>query len=209
MLEEADWTRSPEIDFASLYPAQARAAKVATGRGLVDCTVGTDGGLTACTVVEEQPAGLGFGKAALTMASGMALNRWGRDGASTVGARVRAPIRIDDVQEHEAAVIPATQVAPGSTPSWVRLPTADEFAGAFPYRASRAGVSGAAVMICNFTSDGFLRDCRIASETPEGYGFGLAALSMAAKFRLNIPKRDGKSADEGTITVPVRFNIGG
>jgi len=97
-----DWTLLPGPDrTASLYPAAARQAGVRTGVGRVDCQVGEDGVLGACKVVGEEPAGLGFGAAALAAAPSMHANLWSRDGLRTPGAHVVVPLRFnaDDAQK--------------------------------------------------------------------------------------------------------------
>ncbi len=91
-----DWTLLPDADkTASLYPAAASQAGVRTGVGRVDCRVGDDGGLGDCKVVGEEPAGLGFGAAALAAAPAMHANLWSRDGLRTPGAHVVAPLRFN------------------------------------------------------------------------------------------------------------------
>lgn len=91
-----DWILLPDADAtAGLYPAAARQAGVRTGVGRVDCRVGEDGALSACTVVGEEPAGLGFGAAALAAAPAMHANLWSRDGLRTPGAHVVVPLRFN------------------------------------------------------------------------------------------------------------------
>jgi hypothetical protein len=62
-----NWTRQPgEFDYKALWPRTAsdiRSAKV-----VIKCIVGADGLLKACEVQSEEPAGKGFGSAALAMA---------------------------------------------------------------------------------------------------------------------------------------------
>ena len=97
-----DWLVLPDSGkTASLFPAAAHQAGVQTGVGRVDCRVGDDGGLGDCKVVDEEPAGLGFGAAALAVAPDMHANLWSRDGLRTPGAHVVAPLRFnaDDAQK--------------------------------------------------------------------------------------------------------------
>jgi hypothetical protein len=61
----------------------------------VDCRVGEDGTLVGCKVAGEEPAGLGFGDAALAAAPGMRANLWSRDGLRTPGAHVVVPLRFN------------------------------------------------------------------------------------------------------------------
>jgi hypothetical protein len=95
-LAHPDWVRLPDPDrTAALYPAAARAAGVTTGVGTVDCRIGENGALGACALVEEQPAGLGFGQAALAAAPEMRVNLWTREGGPAAGSHVVAPLRFD------------------------------------------------------------------------------------------------------------------
>lgn len=63
-----DWRQQPtRTQFLGRYPPKALAEKVA-GTVVMDCKVTTTGGVNACKVTEETPAGAGFGKAAAGMA---------------------------------------------------------------------------------------------------------------------------------------------
>ncbi len=56
----------------------------------------------------------------------------------------------------------------------------------FPSPAITAGVTEGSVNLrCQPTSDGHLEDCVVVSETPEGFGFGQAALASTTTARLN------------------------
>lgn len=91
-----DWVALPNpAKTAGLYPAEAAKAGVATGVGQVDCRVGEDGALGDCKLVGEEPAGLGFGSAALAAAPDMHANLWTRDGQRAPGARVVVPLRFN------------------------------------------------------------------------------------------------------------------
>lgn len=61
------WARRPSMDeIAAAYPTQALAAGV-SGDATVQCQVGRDGLLSACSVRSETPGELGFGEAALSL----------------------------------------------------------------------------------------------------------------------------------------------
>ena len=80
-----DWTLLPDPALsATLYPAEAAKAGVASGVGKVDCRVTEDGRLSDCALVGEEPASLGFGAAALSAVSQLRANlwtpRWTKDG---------------------------------------------------------------------------------------------------------------------------------
>jgi Gram-negative bacterial TonB protein C-terminal len=88
---------------ATLFPAAAAKAGLKSGRAQVECTVQHDGTLKDCVVSSEDPAGMGFGDAALTIASVMAMNPWTSQGTPVDGARIRLPLRLELPAEGPAA----------------------------------------------------------------------------------------------------------
>ena len=78
-----------------LFPPEAVAQGLTTGRGVARCTVGPDGALTACAPEPGDPDGLGFSEAAVRLASGMKMNLWSADGAPVEGGIVHIPIRLN------------------------------------------------------------------------------------------------------------------
>jgi periplasmic protein TonB len=86
------WLEQPDGEvFARFYP-QPAIDREAEGRVTLDCLVGADGRLT-CTVVSEDPPGLGFAYATLGVARHFRAAPLTRDGVSTAGGRVRRTIR--------------------------------------------------------------------------------------------------------------------
>ena len=94
----------------SLFPPEAIKAGVKSGATKLDCAVAADGGLKDCAVVSEDPAGLGFGEAALTIAGVMQMNPWSRQGAPVEGAHIILPIKL--VQPTDAATPSAPPAKP-------------------------------------------------------------------------------------------------
>ena len=72
MIDKPTWVDagSPAAD---LFPAQAKAAGLATGRVMLECTATGEGHLVDCQVAGEDPPGMGFGPAALRLAPTMAI----------------------------------------------------------------------------------------------------------------------------------------
>lgn len=92
---EPQWTRMlTTAGAARVFPAAARAAKVTAGIGRVDCAGTASGALTDCKVVGEEPAGLGFGEAAVAAAGQIAMNPWTAAGEPVEGRRITIPIQL-------------------------------------------------------------------------------------------------------------------
>ena len=64
------------------------------------------------------------------------------------------------------------------TRDFVHFPSDAAAARLYPARARRQGVAGTAHVGCRVTSDGRPTQCKIADETPRGYGFGQAAVKL-------------------------------
>lgn len=96
------------------------------------------------------------------------------------------------------------QEAPGrnSPPGWLRQPTSDDLAEVYPTAALKKGTDGRAVIGCLVTAEGFLADCKVVSESPEGLGFGGAALQLSTQFRMTPRIVDGKAV-ASRVNIPV------
>lgn len=78
-----------------LFPPEAVAGGLTTGRGVARCTVAPDGALTDCAPEPGDPDGLGFSEAAVRLASAMKMNLWSADGAPVEGGVIHIPIRLN------------------------------------------------------------------------------------------------------------------
>lgn len=78
-----------------LFPPEAVARGLVTGRGVVRCTVDSDGSMTSCVPEPGDPDGLGFSEAAAKLAPGLKMNLWSADGAPVQGGVVHIPIRLN------------------------------------------------------------------------------------------------------------------
>lgn len=86
------WIRRPSgEDMARLYPRVAVANEL-SGRATMVCRVLANGRLADCNVVEESPAGAGFGQAAVRLAPYFQMTATGADGKSVEGGTVRIPL---------------------------------------------------------------------------------------------------------------------
>jgi periplasmic protein TonB len=88
-------------------------------------------------------------------------------------------------------------------PHWVRQPR--DLQAYYPRRALRLGVEGSVVLDCVVGTTGYLR-CGVASESPANWGFGEAALRIAADHRMTPAMRDGTPV-EGRYRMRVPFRV--
>ena len=88
MVTNPSWARSPMPE----YPAIAMANGVNEGRATLRCRILPNGSLADCLVVDENPRGQGFGKAALAAATTARISPRTVDGA-VEGATVQFAVR--------------------------------------------------------------------------------------------------------------------
>jgi protein TonB len=90
------WIQSIKPDsIVKLFPETAIKAGYKVGRATVECAVAADGSLTGCITVTEDPAGYGFGEAALIVAGVMRMSPWSKQGAPVEGARIALPVKFE------------------------------------------------------------------------------------------------------------------
>jgi TonB family protein len=92
-----------------------------------------------------------------------------------------------------------TRLAPQAP---VSIPYTPPVSAYYPDRAQRMNISGSVLIDCAADAQGGLSDCKVLSETPEGWDFGLAALRAARAGAL----RRSSTTRNGRITTWVRFN---
>src|SRR5580692_1228994 len=72
-LNDPVWDKAPaQEDWAKAYPVHAAQAGI-SGAVKIKCAATSAGLLSDCSVIQETPTGEGFGAAALSLATGMAL----------------------------------------------------------------------------------------------------------------------------------------
>jgi len=88
------WAAIPPLsDFQASFPKTENGVNHV--RVVLACEVKTGGALSACDVASEDPAGQGYGRAALALGSKFRVGLMTTDGAPTVGAKVHVPIRYE------------------------------------------------------------------------------------------------------------------
>jgi TonB family protein len=194
-----NWLAAPSYaDVVAAYPAQARQGRQA-GSALLRCRFKSQGQVGDCEIGREEPTGQGFGASALSLAPLFRGPTTDARGHSVEGARVQIPFVFAP-----AALGPAP--AAGGPPIWLKLPSPEQFAAAFPKAASEKGILTARVVLdCGVAAEGGLSACKPVSEDPTGYGLGQATLPLTADFKLNIWSAEGAPVVGGQIRVPIRY----
>lgn len=96
VIGKTDWLAFPTLDdFTAVISPAARAAKVYKARVVMLCSVAAEGALGACKVQSEDPAGLGYGASAVTLAPNFRVAVWTAEGLPVIGGSVRIPLRFD------------------------------------------------------------------------------------------------------------------
>ncbi|WP_334163806.1 hypothetical protein [Phenylobacterium sp.] len=95
------WTSIPTAqDFQATFPQTQNG--VNSVRVALVCTAQPGGALADCAVDREEPAGQGYGQAALALAPKFRVAAWSTDGLPTFGQKVRVPIRYELTQVQAA-----------------------------------------------------------------------------------------------------------
>ena len=96
LIGKPKWTEAPNLDdLKAVYPKAATSAGAGQARVVLKCHVVDGGRMERCAVENEDPAGLGFGEAAVKLSPTFKVSVWSGEGLPTVGGEVRVPIRFD------------------------------------------------------------------------------------------------------------------
>ncbi len=199
-LPDPPWAAAPGFaDLAAAYPARAGGAE---GSVSLICRFKADGRLRQCAVDNERPGGLGFGRAALSLADKfkVAVDPAWSMGDDAFGVVV--PIRFSDPAGSRLRDRRIEQ------PTWLTQPNPEAMTSLFPPRAADKGLTtGRGLAACKVAPDGRLGDCRPLEAEPGGEGFSEAAVKAASAMRMNLWTRAGGPVDEAVVRVPIRFSV--
>lgn len=121
-------------------------------------------------------------------------------------ARSEAPVILVRPEERDGMDAvpepPPPPPPPGSPPSWRERPVPW-----YPDEAIAGGIEeGRVVVACAVGADGRLTRCEVASETPEGYGFGREALRATRGARMQPSEANGQPV-ETRVSFTVAFRL--
>jgi len=179
-----DWLKRPNGDDVMAVWPKAAWEKGQGGRAVIVCRISLRGVLTNCSVDSEEPAGAGFGMAAIALAPQFLLKPGIRDG-KPVESSLRLPIIFSTPGTSTGSHIPgAGNMGKLSLSNviWRSAPTYDQVVAAYPEKAREKSVSGRATLNCKFTAGGRLGGCDTIQEEPKGQGFAAAAKAVMPHF---------------------------
>jgi TonB family protein len=87
---------------------------------------------------------------------------------------------------------------------WLKPPSPEDLAAVWPVQAWREGLGGRAVISCKVNTHGALFDCAVESETPDGAGFGTAALALTPQLLMKPATRNGVPV-VSDVRIPINF----
>lgn len=206
----ANWVKRPSLaDIQALWPARALKEGYG-GKAILSCVVTVQGALRNCVVVEETPKDGGFAGAALALSSQFMMSPALKAGVP-VESTVRIPINfprpdkatgsrlrpVTDTDTHGERVF--------TNLFWRAAPSFGDVLAAYPQKARDEKVSGSVTLDCHIHKAGEVNGCQILHESPDRYGFGAAARSLASRF--SAPTEDGKGGSLVGDRVHIRVSF--
>ncbi|WP_374467895.1 TonB family protein [Phenylobacterium sp.] len=92
-------------------------------------------------------------------------------------------------------------------PDWLRRPSGEDMADAYPMIGQVLEIEGRAVIACAVSTAGLLEGCSVVEEAPAAIGFGAASLELSRLFRMRPLSRDGEPVTGGTVRIPIAFRL--
>jgi TonB family protein len=196
------WLRTPTAEeLARFAPANARGV---TGRVVLSCEVAVRGTVDDCKVLSENPAGRGFGSAALLLTSLFLMRPRMVNGQAVGGAKVQIPIMFPAASGGRGASYGGNSQRVFRSLTWSSTPTAIEMTAAFPASLIGHVASAHVVLRCQLTERESLVDCDTVSETVTGRGFAVAARRLAKSFRF-VPPPGQANLERDYVDLPFDF----
>ncbi|MDB5450769.1 MAG: hypothetical protein JWQ52_1897 [Phenylobacterium sp.] len=162
------------------------------GAAIARCKLDADGRLSACRLIHETPPGHGYGAALISLASAYQMSR--------------TAAKAEDV---DGEVTLAEDWYPQDTPAdWRRKPTRADMLVVWPVKAWAKGLGGQAIIACQVTTQGALRDCLTLSEKPAGEHFGDAAIALTPQFLMQPATLKGVPV-VSMVNIPINFEAPG
>jgi len=198
-----EWLKKPTPqDLRAVFPTEAYK-KGTSGWAIIDCVATVQGRLTECVPIDEFPAGLEFGGAAIALTPQFVMKPATLNG-TPVQSIVRMPINF--TLFGPMPVSESKRVAPPNLP-WIEAPSYADVAAAYPPKAREQKVAGRATVSCAMTREGRLTHCETLTANPRGYGFDTAAKTLAKRFRLEVRSpADAAAARDLIVHLPVTFD---
>lgn len=185
-------------DVSAVFPERARAKGVA-GRAALNCSVIETGELKRCSVISENPTGMGFATAAKALIPKFKAPLSVPNLPSTRGAYAQITVSFP-LEMLDAATPPVV-----GKPSWLKLPTGDQLMAAMPKDSSPGQIR--VLLDCLIAPDGSTTDCKVASEEPAGRGYGAAMLTVAPTFKMTVWTQEGLPTVGARVRIPLRFEL--
>lgn len=205
--EEPQWIERPSAESIRRYYPEAAVAQQIVGVVTLDCKVDLEGA-SACTVIDEAPAGWNFGDAALALSTTFQLRPGtvGEEPVANMSKEVR--IRFAGVPTSEPSAEELdfrSRVPQPELPHWDMAPTSFEVAAVFPPAAVGQVERARAVLQCRVNLNRTLA-CEPLLATPADMGFAEAAMQLAPRFRVAELSSEFIAAhSEDTFLLPVNF----
>jgi TonB family protein len=193
--------RDADQKVLNYYPEAARQAGV-QGAARLSCGRTVHAAMRDCVLTGEWPKGYDFGAAALKLAGFWRENP--RAWATPVASG--APVTFLFCA-HPPIITPNPFLEPHVVvePAILEAPPPAKVARAFPLEALNQEVTGRVLLRCTVTEGGRLEGCQVERETPEGHGFGGAALSLTDSYRMRPRTVDGRIVGGARVILPVTF----
>ena len=208
-----EWLSKPsENDLALAYPLAAGVSGL-SGRAVIRCRVLRTSQLESCVVIDETPAGLGFGGAALGISGKFKVVPQRRNGQPTDDGFITIPIAFRGFSPPEAqgygTLFPATarSHAAAKILPWApftEAPTAEAMVAAMSPKARAQRASGRVEMRCSFLPDGRLTDC-VSLGLKDPYDLTPAAQRLTSQFKVDLGPMTKAQMQDLYLTVPFSF----